>query len=96
MSKTIITVRYESDAPYTESERSTIMEAIAEVVTDIDNDADGNSFTISAMSEAEEIDAKNQSVVDYLNDSGITATISIVPPTGGAPITVELQESEED
>lgn len=96
MSKTIITVRYESDAPYTEDERTTVLEAIAEVVTDVDNDADGNSFNITAMTENEEIDAKNQSVVDYLNDSGVSAVLSIVPPTGGAPITIELSESDEE
>lgn len=96
MSKTIITIRYESDAPYTAQEIEGITTEICDLITDIDGDADASSFTGTAMTEQEEIDAKSQAVVDFLNNAEITSTLSITPEAGGAPITVDFQESTEE
>lgn len=94
MSQTIITIRYVSDAPYTESEAEAILSDVKDMLTDIDGDADGKSFSITARNEAEETDAKVQNVIDYFNESEISATFNIV--NGASNLSFQLAESEEN
>lgn len=97
MTERIVTVTYKTDNNYTAVELDMVKSAMLETVLELDDYADKSSMTISAMSEAESQDAKAMAVVEFLNESQITSTLSIVPPTGGAPITVDFHEvTEED
>lgn len=93
MSKTIVTVRYESDAPYTDGERLTLVEAISDTVMEIDGDAHVDSFTIVAMTEAEEKEAQAKQVKDILESSMVSATVSI--SNGSIDMAVILVEDED-
>lgn len=93
MAKTIINVRYESDAPYTETEVNGILSEIRDIVTEIDFDADGDTFTVTAMTEAEEKDAKEKLVRELLESATVSATVSI--SHGSTDVAISMVEDDE-
>lgn len=93
MAKTIINVRYESDAPYTEGEKNGILTEIRDIVTEIDVDADANSFNVTAMTEAEEKDAKEKLIKELLESATVSATVSI--SHGSTDVAISMVEDED-
>lgn len=93
---TLITITYESEAPYTESDVKSILDEVKNSIVEMDGDAVFGSFKMTAHTETEAANARIEEAVTFLSKCDIRARIEIRPVGSGEAITMDLVEDIDD
>lgn len=91
----IVTIKFETESVYSEDDIAGALDAFRDFISEVDDDANLKSVSVTAMSEVETERQKQADFFEALNSSNITATMSIELPN--APeYSVELTSEGEN